>query len=106
MEAWRVVHLKWVSLGMMMMGVGGREGVKWDLYTCLQEPRPELPVYQDVKPEDLKACTAFVVLGEAGPVVVLQHWVSRNDCLDDDILFGEEEEEEEEGRDGTSEVTD
>ena len=37
---------------------------------------------------------------------MLQHWVSRNDCLDDDILFGEEEEEEEEGRDGTSEVTD
>ena len=39
------------------------------------EPRLELSVKENVKAKDLEACTATVVTGEAGTVVMLEDWV-------------------------------
>ena len=54
--------------------------------THLNDVRPQAPVKQDVKPQDLKAGTALHMVGEAGAVVVLEDGVGGDDCLDDGII--------------------
>mgnify|MGYP001793445728 CR=1 FL=1 len=57
--------------------------------TYFKNPRFKLFVKHNIKPKNLKAGTSSVVIGKAGPVVMLQNWVSCDHCLDNGILQAE-----------------
>ena len=52
----------------------------------LNDPWLEFAIQENIKSKDFKTCTAFVMIWETCPVVVLQYWVGSDKRLDYYIL--------------------
>lgn len=57
-----------------------------ELVAHLNDVGSHLAVEHDVKTENFKARRGLNVVGEAGPIVVTQHWQSRHQHLEDHIV--------------------
>lgn len=54
--------------------------------TCLNDPRFEFAIQENIKSQDFKTRTAFVMVWKTCSVVVLQNRMSSDKGLDDHIL--------------------